>query len=76
MNASKLRISLTIITFAGAYHLDSAWAVAPTSQDSCVDYAIAFASAYCDGKNGQWTEVRYTCNPDGTASVKSVACAF
>lgn len=76
MNATRLRISLAIATLAGAFHLDPAQADAPPRQDSCVEYAVTYATVYCNGKKARFSEVTYSCNPDGTANIHSVSCVL
>lgn len=74
LNATQLRISLAIVTFAGAFHLDSAQAAEPARVSNCESYAIAYAEAYCGAKEAYWSSVTYNCNSDGTAKILSVSC--
>ena len=73
LNATRLRVSLAIITLAGAFHLDNAPVAEPGRVD-CDSYASWYADGYCAAKNADWSSVTYSCNGDGTARIHSVSC--
>lgn len=72
-SANKLRVSLAVITIAGAFHLDSAQATEPTQGD-CLSYADGYATGFCAAKGGRPSAVSYTCNPDGSVTIHNVTC--
>ncbi|HEX6038624.1 hypothetical protein [Longimicrobium sp.] len=72
-NATKFRVSLAVITLAGAFHLNSAQASAPANTD-CDSYAQGYAAGLCATKKQKPVGVVYTCNLDGTANIESVTC--
>jgi hypothetical protein len=74
LNATRLRISLAVVTLAGAFHLDSAQAAEPLSVGPCDTYADGYAAGFCAARGGRPAEIVYTCNPDGTITVHSVSC--
>jgi hypothetical protein len=76
VNASKLRISLAIITIAGAYHLDSARAAEPARQGDCHVFAVAYATSVCESKGGRPSSVTYTCEFGEPGTILSVTCVY
>lgn len=72
-NATRFRISLAVVTLAGAFHLNSAQASTPANTD-CHSYALGYAAGLCATKSQKPVGVVYTCNPDGTANIESVSC--
>lgn len=73
LNATRLRISLAVVTLAGAFHLDSAQAAEPAQTD-CQSYAMGYAAGLCATKDQKPYSVTYTCNSDGTANIIEVTC--
>jgi hypothetical protein len=73
LNANKLRVSLALVTLAGAFHLDRAEAAAPMQAD-CYSYANGYATGFCAATGGKPSSVTFTCNDDGTASIVDVKC--
>jgi hypothetical protein len=73
LHATRLRISLAVVTLAGAFHLASVQAAEPAQTD-CKSYADGYAFGFCAASGGRPTEIIYTCNPDGTITVHSVTC--
>ena len=74
LSATKLRVSLAIVTLAGAFHLNSAQAAEPGSADECDTWAAGYASGFCAAKGGRPSSVSYTCNTDGSITIHEVTC--
>ena len=73
-NATRFRVSLAIVTLAGAFHLDSAQAAEPGRADDCDTWAQGYAAGFCAAKGGQPASVSYTCNTDGSITIHEVRC--
>jgi hypothetical protein len=74
LNANKLRVSLALVTLAGAFHLNRAEAAAPASVIDCQSYALGYAAGVCATKKLKPAGVTYTCNEDGTANIITISC--
>lgn len=74
LNATRLRVSLAIVTLAGAFHLDSAQAAEAGGAAPCDSYAMGFAAGFCAATGDRPLAVTYTCNADGTAQIHEVTC--
>lgn len=76
LNATKLRVSLAVITLAGAFHLNSAQAAETASADDCDSYANGYAVGYCAAGGGRPASITYTCRSDGTAAIEAIKCIY
>jgi hypothetical protein len=74
LNMNRVRISLAIVTLAGAFQLNPADASEPIRADDCQSFAAGYAAGYCAAKGGVSGGVLYTCNPDGTVTIHRVTC--
>jgi hypothetical protein len=74
LNANRLRISLAVVTLAGAFHLDRAHAAAPASAGPCDSYVHGYAAGYCASTGKKPASIIFTCHLDGTVTVHEVTC--
>jgi hypothetical protein len=74
LSATKLRVSLAIVTLAGAFHLNGVQAAESGRAAPCDTWADGYAVGFCAAKGGRPSSVTYTCNTDGTATIHEVTC--
>lgn len=74
LSATRLRVSLAIVTLAGAFHLQSAQAAEPGSVGPCETWVDGYAAGYCAARGGKPASVSFTCNADGTVVIHEVKC--
>lgn len=74
LNATKLRVSLALVTLAGAFHLDRAHAAVPAQVTDCHSYAQGYAAGICATQKLKPAGALYTCNEDGTANIIEIYC--
>jgi hypothetical protein len=73
LNATKFRVSLALVTLAGAFHLNSAKAAEPAQAD-CQSYANGYAAGYCAATGTTPASITFTCYPNGSVTVHKVTC--
>jgi hypothetical protein len=73
-NGNKLRISLALVTLAGALQLDRAHAAEAASVAPCDSWAQGYGAGFCAAKGQAPASIAYICNADGTATILSISC--